>query len=120
MSRIYAKPRDRSPSEGKDTAPPGQSTGQLRGLTRLTAATLDAKTSAVSTTPTTTHQGTLGAVLERDRLEHRARRVAFAIVALRRLADASTGPDPVPTPMRQAIDGFSAELAHINQRLREL
>jgi hypothetical protein len=64
---------------------------------------------------------TLGAALERDRLEHRVGRVAVAVAALRRLASERRRElEPPPRHFRQAIADFEAQIAAINDRLREL
>jgi hypothetical protein len=63
----------------------------------------------------------LGAVLERDRLTRRARRVTAVIAALRRQAG---GPRAEPHArnrhIHQAITEFEAEVAAINTRLSDL
>ena len=63
---------------------------------------------------------TIGSDLERRRLEHRARRVGFALGALRRLADSREPDTQVPAPLDQAMAGFSQELADLHSRLADL
>jgi hypothetical protein len=63
---------------------------------------------------------TIGGDLERLRLEHRAERIEFTIKALRRLADSRAPGRSAPAPLRQALDGFSDELATVRHRLTEL
>jgi hypothetical protein len=70
---------------------------------------------AATSTVTTTEP--LGVTLERERLEHRARRVELASLALRRIADVR---DPVPPPLLRAINRFDAQLVEIRERLIEL
>lgn len=62
---------------------------------------------------------TIGVELERVRLEHRARRVEFAIEALRGIADARA-PQPPPPALTQAIEDFRQELARLRRRIAEL
>lgn len=61
---------------------------------------------------------TIGVELERRRLEHRARRIEYALAALRRLADTRAADGPVP--LRQAIGAFSQDLAQVRRRLSDL
>jgi hypothetical protein len=61
---------------------------------------------------------TLGATLERDRLEHRVGRVAVAIAVLRRLG--SEHRREPPRHIRQTIAEFEAQLETMNARLRHL
>jgi hypothetical protein len=64
---------------------------------------------------------TLGAALERDRLEHRASRLAVAIAALRLRANEHR--HELGTPPRhigQAIADFEAQIAALTARLRDL
>ncbi len=70
-------------------------------------------------TPTVAPRG-IGLELERRRLEHRARRIEFVIAALHRLADARAPDGPIPAPLRQAIGGFSQELARVDRRRADL
>lgn len=65
-----------------------------------------------------TSTSTLGAVLERDRLEHRVSRGAVAIAALRQLASAHRR-EP-PRHIRQTIADFEAQTAAMKARLQEL
>jgi len=62
----------------------------------------------------------IGRELERVRLEHRARRMGFAIAALRDLSDARAQNGAAPPALRQAIAGFSQELAQVRQRIEKL
>jgi hypothetical protein len=72
-----------------------------------------------STRPTSTH--TLGAELERERLEHRVGRVTVAIAALcLRASEHQRELGEPPTHIRQAIADFEAQLAAMNARLRDL
>jgi hypothetical protein len=59
----------------------------------------------------------LGAVLERDRLTRRARRVTAVIAALRRQAG---GPRARDRHIHQAITEFAAGVAAINNRISDL
>ena len=69
--------------------------------------------------PTSTH--TLGAELERERLEHRVGRVTVAIAALRqRASEHQRELGEPPTHIRQAIADFEAQLAAMYARLRDL
>jgi hypothetical protein len=90
-----------------------------RVVTRMSRAGRNERTYLVAT-QTTASPGTIGADLERRRLEHRAQRIEFALAALRRLADARTVHGPVPPPLRQAMAGFSQELAQVQRRLANL
>jgi hypothetical protein len=64
---------------------------------------------------------TLGAELERDRLEHRVARLAAAVTALRQRANEyRRGPEPAPRHLELAIADFEAQVAVIDTRLREL
>jgi hypothetical protein len=64
---------------------------------------------------------TLGAQLERDRLEYRASRLAVALAALRQIASTRRRePGPPPRHVRRTITDFEAQIATINARLREL
>jgi hypothetical protein len=64
---------------------------------------------------------TLGAELERNRLEHRMRRVTMVVAALRhRAGEHQRDLGVPPRPLRQAIADFEAQTAAINARLREL
>jgi hypothetical protein len=64
---------------------------------------------------------TLGAELERDRLERRVSRVTFAIAALRKRAGAQRSEPAAPARhLRHAIADFEAQLEAMNARLREL
>ena len=62
----------------------------------------------------------IGRELERVRLEHRARRMSFAIAALRDISDARAKNGPAPPALRQAIAGFSRELSQVRQRIDKL
>jgi hypothetical protein len=69
--------------------------------------------------PLPTHS--LGAVLERDRLERRVRRVTVAIVTLRRRASEDRREaGGSPRLLRRAIADFEAEIEAMNGRLRDL
>jgi hypothetical protein len=68
------------------------------------------------TRPTFTH--TLGAALERDRLEHRVGRAALAIAMLRRVA--SEDQREPPRHIRQTIADFEAQTTAMKARLQEL
>jgi hypothetical protein len=61
---------------------------------------------------------TLGAALERDRLEHRVGRVAVAIAVLRHLG--SEHRREPPRHIRQTIADFEAQTAAMRARLQEL
>lgn len=62
----------------------------------------------------------IGVELERVRLEHRARRMRFAIRALRELADTRATDGPAPPALQQALARFSQELAQVCRRMNEL
>jgi len=63
----------------------------------------------------------LGAALERDRLERRVTRVTVAIAALReRASEHRPGLEAPPRDLRQAIADFEAQIELMNARLREL
>jgi hypothetical protein len=66
--------------------------------------------------PTSTH--TIGAALERDRLEHRVSRIAVAIAVLRHL-EREHRREP-PRHLRQTIGDFEAQTAAMKARLQEL
>jgi hypothetical protein len=64
---------------------------------------------------------TLGAELERDRLEHRVGRLAVAVAALRQRANEHRRElGAVPSHVRHAIADFEAQAAAMDGRLREL
>jgi hypothetical protein len=64
---------------------------------------------------------TLGAELERDRLEHRATRMTVAIGVLRqRTTENRRDPGARQRRLGQAIADFEAEIEAINARLRDL
>jgi hypothetical protein len=64
---------------------------------------------------------TLGAWLERDRLERRARTVTVAIDVLRhRASEQRRESGAPPLHLRRAIDDFEAQVEAINARLRAL
>jgi len=64
---------------------------------------------------------TLGAELERDRLEHRVNRIAVAITVLReRAREDRPKLGGAPVHIRQAIADFEAQLAAMNARLGDL
>jgi hypothetical protein len=63
----------------------------------------------------------MGADLERDRLEHRKRRVTVAITALhQRASERRAELGTPPRQLRQTIADFEAQIAAINARLRDL
>jgi hypothetical protein len=63
----------------------------------------------------------IGADLERDRLERRVTRVTVAIAALReRASEHQPGLGAPPRHLRQAIADFEAQIESMNARLREL
>lgn len=62
----------------------------------------------------------IGRELERVRLEHRARRMGFAIAALRDISDARAKNGAAPPALRRAIAGFSQELSQVRQRIDQL
>jgi hypothetical protein len=74
----------------------------------------------MSATPhTSTH--TLGAELERDRLERRVRRMTVAIGVLRQLeSENRRGPRAPRRHLGQAIADFEAQIEAMNTRLRDL
>lgn len=65
-------------------------------------------------------RASIGLELERVRLEHRARRMRFAIGALRELADSRAADGAAPPALQQAIARFSQELAQVRRRMNEL
>jgi hypothetical protein len=71
--------------------------------------------------PDDTAHETIAAGLERDRLEHRARRIERVLTALEERAvyrHAVTG--ITPTPLEHAIADFRRELGRVRRRLSEL
>jgi hypothetical protein len=70
------------------------------------------------TQPRSTSTYTLGAALERDRLEHRVSRVAVAIAVLRHL-EREPRREP-PRHLRQTIADFEAQTTAMKARLQEL
>lgn len=63
----------------------------------------------------------LGAELERDRLERRVRRATVAVSALRdRASEHRRDLGAPPRHLRQAIADFEAQIEQMNARLREL
>jgi hypothetical protein len=64
---------------------------------------------------------TLGAELERDRLNRRVSRTTVAIAALRQHASEHRRElGALPRPLRQAIADFEAQIEAMNARLRDL
>ena len=64
---------------------------------------------------------TIGAELERDRLERRARRVTLVIAALRQQASEHSRPVGVaPSHLLHVIADFETQVEVINARLRDL
>lgn len=64
---------------------------------------------------------TLGALLERDRLEYRLTRATFAIVALReRESEHRRRLGRSPKHLRHAIADFEAQVEAMNGRLQDL
>ena len=59
----------------------------------------------------------LGSELERERLEHRARRLSLVVALLRERASSSSYGGTVPPGLQQAIANFSAELSRVRDRL---
>jgi hypothetical protein len=60
---------------------------------------------------------TIGADLERRRLQHRARRIEHVIVVLRERRALGIQSGSRPAALDQAIAGFGAELASVRERL---
>lgn len=71
--------------------------------------------SMIATQPHSTH--TIGAELERDRLERRARRVTLVIAALRQQAREAGAS---PRHLRHVLADFEAQIEAIDARLRDL
>lgn len=67
---------------------------------------------------TVTHS--LGAELERDRLERRVRRMTVATGALRQRVSDRRGLGAPPKRLRHAIADFEAQIDAMNARLRDL
>ena len=63
---------------------------------------------------------TLGATLERDRLERRVRRMTVAVGSLRRYASDHRREVGAPRHVRQSIVDFEAQIEAMNARLRDL
>lgn len=64
---------------------------------------------------------TIAAQLERDRLEHRLRRIEIVVSALRERAvyrHSAIGTPPLP--LLHAIDDFEGEMTNLRLRLRQL
>ena len=76
-------------------------------------------TATPATVSRTVHR-TIGAQLERDRIEQRAVRVRQVIHALRERADARDTVGGAPRPLRAAIEDFGRELAELERRLRHV
>jgi hypothetical protein len=77
-------------------------------------------TSSVTST-TTLSPHTLGEALERDRLEHRVRRVTVAVAVLRaRLTGHRPDPDTPPRHLLLTIADFEAQIEALSARLRDL
>jgi hypothetical protein len=74
----------------------------------------------MAATPTILTKETLGHALEQQRLQHRARRIELATLALKGIADTRSTTDRAPAPLLRAINRFELELAEIQQRLTEL
>jgi hypothetical protein len=63
----------------------------------------------------------LGATLERDRLERRATRMTFVVGSLRqRATDSERRLGATPRHLQQVIVDFEAQIEAMNARLREL
>jgi hypothetical protein len=63
---------------------------------------------------------TLGAQLERTRLEHRARRIERVLVVLRHQRQDARDRGRVPAGLDHAIVGFGEELGDVRGRLRAM
>jgi hypothetical protein len=63
---------------------------------------------------------TLGAQLERERLEHRVRRIERVLVVLRHQRRQANARGRAPSGLEQAIAGFGEELGDVRDRLRAL
>lgn len=76
---------------------------------------------SAAVTSVRTSTPTLGDDLERDRLEHRVRRVTVVIGVLRRLASEQRGElSSTPRHLRLAIADFEGQIKAMNARLAEL
>jgi hypothetical protein len=91
--------------------------------THSEAATPDRSTDTETTRTTIpaadASRSTIGATLERHRLEHRVRRIELVLHALKRKADAHAAHGEVPAALHRAISAFSQELTDVNDRLTE-
>jgi hypothetical protein len=91
--------------------------------TRSQAATPDRSTNTETTRTAApaaeAPRNTIGATLERHRLEHRVRRIELVLHALERRADAHAAHSEVPAALHRAISAFSQELTDVNDRLTE-
>jgi len=74
----------------------------------------------MSCTTTLVRPGSIGADLERRRLQHRARRIELALAALQRLSGGRARDGRIPPSLGLAISDFAAELAQTQRRLAEL
>ena len=132
VHELHAHPRARGLGTPHPPAPPGfpasrgvaqvrTSPRPVRGPARMRSAGGHERTPAVTVqAPPAAAPRSIGIDLERQRLEHRARRIKLAIAALRRIADAHAPNGPAPAPLQQAIAGFSAEHARVDRHLAEL
>jgi hypothetical protein len=72
-----------------------------------------------ATRPTSTHS--LGAKLERDRLERRVSRMTVAVGLLRqRTSERRRDPDGPPRHLRRVLTDFETQIEAMNARLRDL
>lgn len=70
--------------------------------------------------PPTVARRTLATDLEAHRLEHRTRRMAFVIDALKQRRESYKGRGAVPRPLNDAITEFSHQLRSDRRRLGKL
>jgi hypothetical protein len=84
-------------------------------------ATLPEMIASSADAPKAAEPRTLGAELERDRLEHRVGRATVAIAVLHRIAgEHRRDLGATPRHLRQAIADFEAQVEGMNARLRDL
>jgi hypothetical protein len=68
----------------------------------------------------TRSSSSIGAALERSRLEHRARRIEQVLSALKERRDLGPQTGGRPASLDQAIAGFGAELSAVRAQLRRM
>jgi hypothetical protein len=90
-----------------------------RSQTATPKRSTDAETTRTAAPAANGSRNTIGATLERHRLEHRVGRIELVLHALKRRADAHAAYGEVPAALHRAISAFSQELTDVNHRLAE-